>query len=81
MPIHSPCWLFSWRTSLLLTAERRADYKVVSPEELRALLEAQPPEAVLVGFEEPNPGFERNDMGGLERPFSEFAIQNGYAAI
>ena len=71
---------FLWRTSLLLTPERRADYKVVSPEELPALLEAQPPDAVLVGFEEPNPGFERNDIGGLELPFSEYAIENGYTA-
>ncbi len=71
---------FSWRTSLLLTPERRAEYSVVSPEELTALLQTQPPEAVLVGFEEPNPGFERKDMGGLERPFREFAVENGYTA-
>jgi hypothetical protein len=69
---------FSWRTSLLLTPARRGEYHVTSPEELPALLKAQPPEAILVGFEEPNPGFERKDMGGLEAPFSEFAVSNGY---
>jgi hypothetical protein len=69
---------FTWRTSLLLTPERRADYGVISPEELGSVLEALPPDAILVGFEEPNPGFERKDMGGLEKPFSEFAARNGY---
>jgi hypothetical protein len=69
---------FSWRTSLLLTPARRGEYHVTSPEELPALLKVQPPEAILVGFEEPNPGFERKDMGGLETPFSEFAASNGY---
>ncbi|HET6845626.1 MAG TPA: hypothetical protein VFH29_02255, partial [Anaerolineales bacterium] len=69
---------FSWRTSLLLTPARRAEYKVTSPDELAALLQATPPDAVLVGFEEQNSGFERKDMGGLETPFSEFAASNGY---
>ena len=71
---------FSWRTSLLLTPERRAEYQVTSPDELTALLKTTPPDAILVGFEEPNPGFERKDMGGLETPFSEFAANNGYRA-
>lgn len=69
---------FSWRTSLLLTPDRRREYKVTSPEELAALLDNAPPDAVLVGFEAPNPGFERKDMGGLELPFSEYAAANGY---
>lgn len=71
---------FSWRTSLLLTPERRVDYGVTSPEELPSVLEKLPPAAILVGFEEPNPGFARKDMGGLEEPFSQFATSNGYTA-
>jgi hypothetical protein len=71
---------FSWRTSVLLTSDRRAEYGVTSPEELPGLLDAVPPDAILVGFEEPNPGFERKDIGGLEKPFSDFAVRNGYTA-
>jgi hypothetical protein len=69
---------FSWRTSPLLTPQRRNEYDVTSPVELAAELEALPPDAILVGFEEANPGFERKDMGGLERPFSAFAVRHGY---
>lgn len=71
---------FSWRTALLLTAERRGEYDVTSPDELAGMLKQLPAEAILVGFEEPNPGFARKDMGGLETPFSEFAADNGYEA-
>jgi hypothetical protein len=71
---------FSWRTSLLLSPDRRAEYHVVSPDELQGILEELPPDAILVGFEEPNPGFVRKEMGGLEKPFTEFAQRNGYTA-
>jgi hypothetical protein len=72
---------FSWRTSLLLTPERRAEYNVTSPKELPALLARSSPEGILIGFEGPNAGFERQDIGGLETPFSEYAIMHGYTAV
>lgn len=72
---------FSWRTSLLLTAERRRDYDVTSPEELPAVLAASPPDAILEGFEAPNAGFERQQLGGLETPFAEYARAHGYNAV
>jgi len=72
---------FSWRTSLLLTPQRRLEYDVTSPEELPALLREMPPDAIIVGLEAPNAGFERQDLGGLERPFSEYAQENGYEAV
>jgi hypothetical protein len=72
---------FSWRTSLLLTPQRRLEYDVTSPQELPALLREMPPDAIIVGLEAPNAGFERQDLGGLERPFSEYALENGYESI
>ncbi|MFH1185170.1 MAG: hypothetical protein V1755_09050, partial [Chloroflexota bacterium] len=72
---------FSWRTSLLLTPERRIEYEVTSPQELPALLTKYPPDAILVDFEAPNAGFERQDLGGLETPFSEYARAQGYRAV
>ena len=72
---------FSWRTSLLLTPERRREYDVTSPQELPALLTQSPPDAILVGFEGPNAGFERQDLGGLETPFSDYARAQGYRAV
>jgi hypothetical protein len=71
---------FSWRTSLLLTRERRARYDVESPEELPGILERDPPAAILTGFESTNAGFTRNDLGGLETPFIDYARANGYQA-
>jgi hypothetical protein len=72
---------FSWRTSLLLTPERRREYGVTSPEELPSLLDGMPPAAILVGFEAPNAGFERGDMGGLETPLENYAEAHGYTAV
>jgi len=72
---------FSWRTSLLLTPQRRMEYDVTSPQELPALLTKYPPEAILVNFEAPNAGFERQDLGGLEIPFSDYAKAHGYKAV
>ena len=69
---------FSWRTSLLLTAQRRAQYGVTSPNELPQLLAVTPPVAILTGFEAPNAGFERQDLGGLETPLVDYALQHGY---
>ncbi len=72
---------FSWRTSLLLTPQRRALYGVVSPEELPGLLKQDPPDAILTGFEDPNAGFIRNDPGTLETPFINYAKENGYKLV
>jgi len=69
---------FSWRTSLLLTKERRAQYGVTSPEELPALLKRAPPVEILTGFESTNAGFEFGDLGGLETPFTEYAQAEGF---
>jgi hypothetical protein len=72
---------FSWRTSLLLTSERRRDYGVTSPEELPALLRSAPPVAIMTGFEAPNAGFRRQDLGGLEAPFADYAVAHGYRRV
>jgi hypothetical protein len=72
---------FSWRTSLLLTAPRRAQYGVTSPNELPAVLAAAPPAAILTGFEAPNAGFQRQDLGGLETPLMDYAVQHDYRRI
>ena len=72
---------FSWRTSLLLTSQRRAQYGVISPEELPALLHKSPPAAILTGFESPYDGFKRSDPGSLETPFIDYAKKNGYKPI
>ena len=72
---------FSWRTSLLLTPQRRLEYDVTSPEELPGLLAHSPPDAILVGFEAPNAGFGFQDLGGLETPLSEYALGNGYRPV
>lgn len=72
---------FSWRTSPLLTPQRRQQYHVTSPEDLSALLAAQPPVGILTGFEAPNAGFEFQDLGGLETPFKDYAAQHGYRSV
>jgi hypothetical protein len=72
---------FSWRTSLLLTPQRRVSYGVTSPQELPVVLDAAPPVAILTGLEPPKAGFTANDLGGLERPFIEYAQRHGYQAI
>ncbi len=70
---------FSWRTSLLLSAARRAEYGVISPAELDSLLDRDPPVAILTGLEPPKAGFTFQDPGGLERPFAEYAARHGYS--
>jgi hypothetical protein len=72
---------FSWRTSLLLTPQRRAQYGVTSPEELPVVLSALPPDAILTGFESTNPGFVFQDMGGLERPLTDYAKRHGFRPV
>lgn len=72
---------FSWRTSLLLTPQRRAQYAVTSPDELPAVLDRLPPDGILSGFEAPNAGFSPDDLGGLEKPFVEYATKHGYKPV
>jgi hypothetical protein len=72
---------FSWRTSLLMTPARRADYGVTSPEELPGLLDGSPPDGILTGFEAPNAGFKLGDLGGLETPFVEYAEGHSYEPV
>jgi hypothetical protein len=51
-----------------------------SPEKQRlpAILAESPPDAILTGFEAPNAGFERQQLGGLETPFSDYALAQAY---
>jgi hypothetical protein len=72
---------FSWRTSPLLTADRRSEYGVTSPEELDQVLDLDPPVGIIVGWEGPNAGFGFQDQGGLERPFEDYAVARGYTPI
>ena len=68
----------TWRVSPFMDSGRRREYGVVSPEDLPAFLEAEPPAAVLVGFEVDNEGFSLDDPGGLEDPLVEYAREHGY---
>jgi hypothetical protein len=72
---------FVWRTSLLLTPQRRLEYGITSPQELPEVLQRTPPVAILIGFESTNAGFVRNDLGGLETPFIDYARANGFRPI
>ncbi len=72
---------FPWRTSLLLTPERRSQYGVTSPQELPEILNGDPPSAILTKLESTNDGFVRNDLGGLETPFIDYATAHGYTPI
>jgi hypothetical protein len=72
---------FPWRTSLLLTRARRLQYGVTSPQELPQLLEGDPPSGILTSLESSNDGFVRNDLGGLETPFVDYAKSHGYKPV
>jgi hypothetical protein len=72
---------FLWRTSLLLSSQRREQYGIISPEELSGLLNQNPPDAILTGFESPNAGFTNKDPGTLETPFIDYANRSGYKPI
>jgi hypothetical protein len=68
----------SWRVSPFMAPGPRRVYGVVSPEDLPAYLDAEPPAAILVGFEIDNAGFSLDDPGGLEIPLEEYAREHGY---
>ena len=72
---------FSWRTSELLTTERRAQYGITSPDELPQILANDPPAGIITRLESTNDGFVRNDLGGLETPFGDYATAHGYTPV
>ncbi len=72
---------FTWRTAHLLSPEKQRLYGVVSEENLQPYLAANPPAAILTGFEGDTAGFVPGDPGGLETPLIEYAVEQGYQAI
>lgn len=72
---------FAWRTSIFLSPEKRSQLGIISPTELEDFLKKDPPDAILTGFESVYEGFTKNDPGGLESPFVDYAINNGYDKI
>ncbi len=72
---------FTWRTAHLLSPEKQLLYGVVSQGSLQTFLAANPPAAILTGFERNTAGFEPGDPGGLETPFIDYAERNGYQGI
>ncbi|MDQ3704845.1 MAG: hypothetical protein M3437_06400 [Chloroflexota bacterium] len=61
---------FLWRSESLLDSRERRDLEVPSQAEFMALLEKEPPRAILTGFE-----------GGLEVPWIDFAQEHGYEMV
>jgi hypothetical protein len=72
---------FTWRTAHLLSLEKQRQYGVISEETLQPYLAANPPAAILTGFEQDTAGFVPGEPGGLETPFIDYALQYGYQAI
>jgi hypothetical protein len=68
----------TWRVSPFMAAAARQEYGVIAPADLAAYLEAEPPSAILTGFEFDNEGFSLDDPGGLELPVEEYAREHGY---
>lgn len=68
---------FVWRTAPLLSSEGRANYGLISFHELESLLSADPPAAILTGFET-DYGFDADSYGSLELPFINYAKKNQY---
>jgi 4-amino-4-deoxy-L-arabinose transferase-like glycosyltransferase len=63
---------FAWRRAHLIPADMRKKLGVVGKMDLDALLENDPPAAILVGYEQES---------GLEDAFIEYAQSNGYTAL
>ena len=72
---------FVWRVAPMLSAEKRATYGLISPDELSALLAQRPPDALLTGFEQGSKVFDLHRPGGLEDPLIEYAQQHGFKPI
>ena len=71
----------SWRTAPLLSAERRAGYGIIAPEDLAGFLAGDPPAAVITGSEARYDGFTPYDPVGLDLPLEAYAEQNGYVPV
>ena len=69
---------FDWRVARSFSADRRAVYGLMAPEDLETVLANRPPVGILVGFEAKNEGFSPNEMGGLEQPLQAIADLQGY---
>lgn len=69
---------FAWRTAHLVGAELRSAYGIVARRELDEYLAADPPAAVLVGFETEGAGFGPYDKGRLEKPMEDYARSSGF---
>jgi hypothetical protein len=72
---------FAWRTAPLVGDELRKDFGILSFTDLEGFLEADPPAAILAGFEAKQHGFKKRDAGGLEKPFLDYARASGYLPV
>lgn len=61
---------FAYRVADLTAPELLAHYRTTSPDRIEALLEAEPPMALLLGFDD-----------ALEAPMARFAAARGYRAV
>ena len=70
-----------WRSAHILSAERRWEYGIIAMTELEKFLEAQPPDAILLGVEDRYDGFWMYNPGALEDPLRQYAEAHGYTLI
>ena len=69
---------FPWRIANLVPKAQRSSLNLVGPEELEALLQANPPLAILTGLEN-STMFDLDGIGmKMEQPFRKYAKFNGY---
>ena len=68
---------FVWRTAPLLSQDGRRQYDLLSFHEIEAALNADPPAAILTGFET-DYGFDANSFGQLEKPLLDYARKHHY---
>ena len=72
---------FSWRVAPILTEMQRREFGLLSYADLETVLQGDPPDAILVGLEAGNEGFEPGSKGGLEDPLDDYARQHGYLPV
>lgn len=65
--------VFALRVAGRIDAARQERLRIISPERLPALLEAEPPAAILTGF-----AAERQNWIGLDQPLVDYAEAHGY---
>ena len=71
---------FAWRVAPLVPENERRRFGLVSPNELRAFLTAEPPRGILVGSEAmSNAPTEPGQQ--LDQPFIDYAKENRYKAV